>query len=125
VCAVQILRRLLERFPEPSWLDADVLQGEIAELYPDCKILGTMATDGENIVTWTIRFLINEGFVRATKDSRTYFEGCTLTRKGLLALNQPLEALDPKLTLKRRLIDAGKRIAPELAAAIIARLFTS
>jgi len=122
VAAAQVLQRLLETFPEPVLLDSQAVLQEMAAIYPECGVRGGPGHPGHNLVSWTARFLIDEGYVRAGDIRGPTFVGCTLTSKGLAALNRPLEALDPKPTLGRRLLDAGKLIAPDVAGAVIGRM---
>lgn len=121
VAASTVLQRLLEKFPQPVVLDARALQEEIAAGHSDCAIEGGPGNPG-NLVSWTVRFLIDEGYVRASDPRGPTFVGATLTSRGFAALSRRIEALDPLPTLGSRLLEAGQAIAPEVAGAIIGRL---
>jgi len=126
VAAAHVLRRLLEVFPEPVFLDAGTLQTEIAKTYPECAALQAGPNSpGQNLFSWTIHFLIEEGFVRAGRDKGPAYPACRLTSLGLARLNRPFEVSEPQPTLGRRLIEAGKLIAPGIAGAIATRLFAA
>jgi hypothetical protein len=125
VAAANVLQRLLEAFPEPVILDSRALQEELARVYPDCAIRGGPGHPGHSLASWTVRYLMDEGFIRSSGDGRgVVFPECTLTSKGFSALNRTLDALEPKPTLGRRILDAGKIIAPEVAGAIVTRLLS-
>jgi len=122
VAAAYVLQRLLEVFPEPVVLDAEAILKEIGTIHPECEVRGGPGNPGHNLVSWTVHYLIDEGFVRCTDSRGLTFVRCTLTSKALTALNQPLEALDPKPSVGRRLLEVGKLFGPEVAGAIITRL---
>ena len=122
LAAAQILQRLLESFPEPMFMDATLLTDEVAKVYPECNF-GRGPGNSGTLVAWTMRFLIDEGYVRISgRGDGAAFAGSLLTSKALAALNQPLESLEPRKTIGRRIIEVGKQMAPEVATTLIGRL---
>ncbi|MBX3747326.1 MAG: hypothetical protein KF833_18610 [Verrucomicrobiae bacterium] len=122
--AATILQRLLESFPQPVLLDTRAVLEELAAQHPDCALGAGPGTPG-NLAAWTLRFLVDEGFVRAGDTRGPAIPGCTLTAKGLSTLQQRFAALDPSPTLAGRLIEAGRLLAPDVAAAIVTRFLAS
>lgn len=116
--ASHVLLALLVEFPKPLILDAQDFQDAIEDLPEDCKwdnhVYG-------NLAACTIRYLVDEGYIRAQINGSSLFSQTVLTAKGFSALNRKLDALEPGKTLAQRLKEAGKSIAPEVASAIVAR----
>jgi len=121
--ASHVLLALLEAFPKPLLLSSEKFQSEIPNLPEDCRWENPVYI---NLTACTVRYLIDEGYVRASGDSRgSVFSNVVLTAKGFSALNRKLEALEPSKTLAERLRETGKIIAPEVAGAIVARFLQS
>jgi hypothetical protein len=120
LAAAFVLRELLEAFPRSTLLDATELQSRIADLPVDCA---WSSMTQHNLTACTIRYLIEEGLVRAT-DPRGLggrFPGCVLTARGFTALQRRLNAVDPGPTLAGRLRQFSQALLPEALAEVISR----
>lgn len=117
IVASHVLLRLLEEFPKPLLLNSSQLQEEMTDLPECCKWKSQVY---HNLTSCTVRFLVEEGYVRVSDGKGSVFSNAVLTSKGFSALNRKLDMLEPGKTLAAKLREAGKAIAPEVAGAIIA-----
>jgi hypothetical protein len=116
--AGRVLLTLLNEFPKPTILDARQLQTEMADLPEDCKWTNHVY---HNITSCTVKYLVDEGFVRCEPGRGPSFANAVPTARGFTALNRKLDALEPSKTIGQRLLEGGKTIAPDVAGAVIAR----
>jgi hypothetical protein len=117
LASATVLRKLLENFPQPVMLDSRPLQQELVAVHSACDF---QTHSHGNLVDWTIRFLIDEGFVYTSGENRgPAFANCRLTARGFAALNQKLSSLEPGPTPARTLLDTGRLFGPEVAGAVI------
>lgn len=106
-----ILGRLYESFPKAIQLNASDLP---TIHYSDDNPLTDEKIDRYNnlykIYYHTAFFLLDEGYIRGNKvDNHTYINECTLTSKGLVALQRIPDSLqDKKRPIGEFLIDIGK-----------------
>lgn len=82
-CAAEIFSRLYEKFP----IGTDIKIDE----FPQFKNL-----EDEGIFNETVKFLINEGFIRCDFDSYDSYLNVVLTSKGFITLNSIPEAISNK-----------------------------
>lgn len=95
--AAALLGTLYQEFPKPIPIISGKIQDDLIKrllIAPECVWPESRSAPGENIVTSSLAWLIEEGFVRAKTVSGTRFSGVVLTAKGFRAMNSPILA-DP------------------------------
>jgi hypothetical protein len=120
--AADMLSRLYRSFPEP--LDFDYTD-EFAAAKGSKKMPDHCASyyaTGDTLYGATLRFLEREGAVYIDEDKSRSARGVTLTSKGFLILNRPLDLMAEgnSPTLGRRLAEAvGKNAVSSAVGALI------
>lgn len=90
-----IMGKLYKTFPKPITLCGNELpEISFTEDDPDLNEKIDRHVDLSNIYFYTIIFLLDEGYLRGEKvEGRTFLHECTLTSKGLAALQRTPQAL--------------------------------
>ena len=109
----RVLVKLYESFPVPLSLDCLSLTES-----PEMDEFGEISSEAE-ICMCSLRWLGEEGYIKAAKFNSCYAIDVVLTAKGLTALKASPESLEYKQTLGERLVSAVNKDAINTAVGVV------